>query len=667
MWVIGSILTAITVVVVIGMIGIGYVVYRMMDKPRVADARDIPPELQDYYDLEDLDDVPLDEIVNQLGSQNQIADTGLVVDFRPGVKHSYFYNLDIEINQDKLSYHGINTITAATAHSPNAQIGADAQRINYSALMFTSEGRGFRTSLTSSRPDSSRGNMMVDKTGDYFSDKDDEMVPFLAKPMGLIGVERLSSHQKSWTVVDEIILTDVEEAPVNSDPLARYRSRRSPVRQSRPRVSVTVLRRSVDYQILSNRGDEIKVSKRLRIEPSNTGGISVTANGTFVYNRKLKLVKNSEMTGRARVTEGAITFNVPFSFKVNHKSEEEMLTEKKESEKRRAAAAAKRNTTRPTNDKSGNPGKAASFTDNSVTDLGGDVVGKINDVRWGAKGLQTVNRNGKDFLVLARFDSKLQVFDWKTQRMTDQREVRSLSNASKLAVSPNGEYVIYGGNGGGLQAFQISDRGNLVAKKEFIGHNREIKMIDIAPDNQTVVSGDSDKKIRVWDLTTGKESHVFKIDWYPSSAKFSKDMKSIQVSDCRHMYVINLETEKVESKTKIAQNWGSTSAFSNDGLLYAHVEGTDSIRIMDAKTLEEVAKLKCDVSFPKNLYFSPDSKQLYWGVHGFAYVYTLANEKTTKFKVDKTFGLETLSFSSDQQQCAIGSRSHIVFMRRPDK
>jgi len=40
------------------------------------------------------------------------------------------------------------------------------------------------------------------------------------------------------------------------------------------------------------------------------------------------------------------------------------------------------------------------------------------------------------------------------------------------------------------------------------GHNKEVNSVETAPDNRTIVSGSSDRTIKVWDARTGELRHT---------------------------------------------------------------------------------------------------------------------------------------------------------------
>ncbi len=651
------------------LIGIGVAIYffsSQMDGPAVSKTQD--PVIIDDRALDPARPYGDNSNVN-LGDPESDSDfdpQGLRVDYKSGDTHTYFYNLKLTMNREQIVYHGTNTLTARSDFRDNREYGVPTQQLGFSTSLWTDRREGERTVSYPSRPDQFRGTLTVDRTGDYYSSDNEDMVPLLMKPIGLIGVERFDPTQGSWTASDEIMVTDVEEPKSNDDPLARYRSRFSRTK-TQPKVSVSVIDRRETYEVLEVKGDEVKVSKTLVIAPrgsarGSSDSTRVSATGHFIYNKKLKLVTETRMKGRATVTEGPITMNFDLEYRVSYRSKEQMAQMNKEAAERRAKAEKRANEALALRKKAKQPTK----TGESLTDFSDQYLGQIQDVRWGAKGVGIVEVGDRKFVMIARFDNKLQAFDWNTRLKTDEKDVRFAGNATTMAVSPDRKKVIYGGYTGQLPVYEVDAKGKLTETAKFVGHSKQIQFIKIADDNRMVVSGDSDGRVRVWDLETGKESAVFALERSPTAVHIAEDRKTLQVSDSSNIYVINLAENKIESTTRVVSIGGRSAAFSPDGKLFAHAESSRQVRVIDARTLDEIKRIEIKEISPKGIQFSPDSNKIYFGVHGFTYIHDMDNNQTVKFKILSSYGLEAVDFTSDGENCAIGTRSNVLLMRCPE-
>lgn len=295
-------------------------------------------------------------------------------------------------------------------------------------------------------------------------------------------------------------------------------------------------------------------------------------------------------------------------------------------------------------------------------------IGRISGIRWGAKGLDVAVSADRTFLVVARFDQHIEVYDWTTRTQLSQRKIEDVGNANSLVVTPDGKFALYGGTKGTIPVYEIEDDGTLELAESYVGHTTEIKFIDIGSDSKTVLSASTrNKTVRIWDLKTGKEKNAIEgFDRAPIAGRLSEDCKSAFVFDGVSVYTVNLESESVEKIKEITRSSSSECCFSPDAKLMAIRKGVKDMLIYD-ENFNEVASFKGD-HFPRHLKFSPDNSQLYFGTHGKAHVYNLKTKNLRSFSIDPTFGLEGIAFSPDGNQCAMATGSSggkIVIAKTP--
>ena len=290
------------------------------------------------------------------------------------------------------------------------------------------------------------------------------------------------------------------------------------------------------------------------------------------------------------------------------------------------------------------------------------ISSRIEGLTWGVKGMRGLRRGDRQFLVFG-LNRGLQVYDWNALKKTDAKQ---LDNGKLLQVSHDGQSIFCTGRDGSITVFSVSDSGVLAARGKFEGHPSEVKVLCVANDNRTVISGSREKNVRMWSLDTFQEiANITGFSRYPVQCAIRKSDQSTLVFDGQTIYQLDLSSGKIGTQFKVG--YGEDGCFSKDGTLFAQRTGTEDMTIFSTEKMQPIAKFESP-SFPRHLRFSPDNRQLYWGTHGWAHVYHLASGQQEKFRVHPTFGLEEIAFFPKGQQCAIATGSsggEIVFLTQP--
>ena len=156
------------------------------------------------------------------------------------------------------------------------------------------------------------------------------------------------------------------------------------------------------------------------------------------------------------------------------------------------------------------------------------------------------------------------------------------------------------------------------------GHSSNVSTVDFSPDGKYLVSGSSDKNIKLWEVETGREIRTFVAEDMVDFVAFSPDGK----------FLLSLESKggaklwdvKTGKEIRKLRKGGKplpaiAAAFSPDGTSLAVVAGQKgkpplgdltfrNIQLLDLKTEREIMTFKGHTSSIHTIAFSPDGKYL---------------------------------------------------------
>ncbi len=147
-------------------------------------------------------------------------------------------------------------------------------------------------------------------------------------------------------------------------------------------------------------------------------------------------------------------------------------------------------------------------------------------------------------------------------------------------------------------------------------HNDSITSISISPDGKYIVSGSKDKKIQLWETSTGKGIKTFRGKWYNppvTSVSFSPDgMYIVSGDESGTVALWDVNTGK-EIKTFKGRGFIKSVRFSHDGMYIAALNSDGTIKLWDVNTGKEIKTFGENNDFITSISFSPDGMYIVSG------------------------------------------------------
>lgn len=180
------------------------------------------------------------------------------------------------------------------------------------------------------------------------------------------------------------------------------------------------------------------------------------------------------------------------------------------------------------------------------------------------------------------------------------------------------------------------------------GHSSNVSTIDFSPDGKYLVSGSSDKNIKLWEVGTEREIRTFVAPDMVDFVAFSSDGKSLLSLESKGG--VKLWDVKTGKEIRTLHKEGTpliavAAAFSPDGATLAAVGAQDeksgkdltfkNIQLLDIKTGREMKIFKGHISSVHTIAFSPDGKYLASGSA------TLKQDKAKKDNTVRLWNVKT--------------------------
>ena len=195
----------------------------------------------------------------------------------------------------------------------------------------------------------------------------------------------------------------------------------------------------------------------------------------------------------------------------------------------------------------------------------------------------------------------------------------------------------------------------------FHAHPRVVTALDYSPDGSTLLSGDGDGVLRLWNAETAKaQEPVFTEHerWIRAAAFLPNGVVFIDRTSSDGAVHLWRATGESQGLFTLPDFFG-TAEFSPDGRTLASVHGNDTILLWDLATGEQRATLEGHIHWIFELAFSPDSKTLassggdkavfLWDVDSGEHRATLGKQESAGGRRDDVFGL---AFSPDGKTLA---------------
>ena len=240
--------------------------------------------------------------------------------------------------------------------------------------------------------------------------------------------------------------------------------------------------------------------------------------------------------------------------------------------------------------------KSSRFLDKTLD----SYIGEVNAIALTQDG-QTLVSSGLN---------TIKIWNLKTRQLKNNIKDAHADKITTLAISPNDEILVSGSTD---KTIKIWDLKNSKLLKDILGHNGQLNTVAISPDGQTLVSVGSDKLMKLWNIQTGsriltrlpdKESEV-------NALAFSRDGETLFTGSSDG--TIRLWDPSTLTRRQTLQ--GHTQAvnaiaISPDNQILASGSNDGTIKLWDFNTRKEKTVIKANVGKVKALVFSADSQTI---------------------------------------------------------
>jgi WD40 repeat protein len=191
-------------------------------------------------------------------------------------------------------------------------------------------------------------------------------------------------------------------------------------------------------------------------------------------------------------------------------------------------------------------------------------------------------------------------------------------------------------------------------------HDAPVHCVAYSPDGKTLASGNVDKRVRLWDVTTGKEKAILKghtgsvisVAWSPCGKMLASG------SGDQTVKLWDVVTGK-EKATLKGHEWSVDSiAYSPDGKKLASASGDDSVKLWDVATGKAKATLKHTDLW--SVSWSPDGKTLASASANDVTLWDVATGKPKATLKGHVHPVNTVAYSPDGDSLASGSLDKTV-------
>ncbi|MEM7453742.1 MAG: WD40 repeat domain-containing protein [Planctomycetota bacterium] len=205
----------------------------------------------------------------------------------------------------------------------------------------------------------------------------------------------------------------------------------------------------------------------------------------------------------------------------------------------------------------------------------------------------------------------------RSGREIDRRSnLEELNPINLIAVSPDARFLLAAGTSGLIKIWSLNESGRLTDHGTFDGHDQSVTSISFSGEGTTVVSGDQDGSLLVWDVQSSSLIKSYKFLDRNVSAFVSDDGNTICATDGRSYFTINRD-DPTSRRTYELSDRGQFAAFSHDGSSFALANGSE-VLVYDSTTRDIMDQIDCRYQV-WSLEFSHDGSTLFAGSNGFVY------------------------------------------------
>ena len=294
-------------------------------------------------------------------------------------------------------------------------------------------------------------------------------------------------------------------------------------------------------------------------------------------------------------------------------------------------------------------------------------VRRFGDLTWGVKSL-AFSPDGS-WVAAGKPDRALRLFDVvKNGQLTALDKLDIIGPIEVCGFTPSGSQLIAAGGAGLVQVYSVSREGQLKPAGQFAGHSQAVTCLSISADGKLALSGGAEKKVRLWDVSSGQEAGVF--PGFAGKIKacyLARNGKTALATDGATLLTIDCSRRAVTNTRQLNRSWssGHAAAFSPDGTLLAVGDSYD-IRLWNLTTGAELTRLP-EKEIQWSMAFTPDNSRLVSGGSGKINVWDVRKQRRI-FALPAGQGyVQALAASPDNLHvaAAINSDRDLVILRLP--
>jgi WD40 repeat protein/mono/diheme cytochrome c family protein len=296
-------------------------------------------------------------------------------------------------------------------------------------------------------------------------------------------------------------------------------------------------------------------------------------------------------------------------------------------------------------------------------------VRRFTGLTWGVDSIAFSPNSS--LLVAGKPDRALVMFDIPGNGQVESLEKLELLQGVKSCIfTPNGGKLLAAGSSGHISIFEVGKDGRLKEAGQFAGHSKEVNCLAVSSDSRFALSGSDEKKVRYWEIATGREQAVFaNFEGKVKACVIAKNGRTAMATDGATLVFIDLTRKEVTRTRKLTDSWasGQAAAFTADG---SHVAVGDSynIRLFALNSIGEMPPLE-DNEIQWSMAFTPDGSRLVSGASGKINVWDVKSKrKIVALPTSASGYVQCLATAPDNKHAAAsgGSAGELQVLKLPN-
>jgi S1-C subfamily serine protease/WD40 repeat protein len=286
---------------------------------------------------------------------------------------------------------------------------------------------------------------------------------------------------------------------------------------------------------------------------------------------------------------------------------------------------------------------------------------------WGVESL-AFSPQGK-YVAVGMMNRAVRMYDFEKSQCTKLERLESLGQVTAVAFAPDGRKLLAGGYSGLIRTWDVGPQGELNEANSFVGHAGAVRAMVVSSDGALVVSGAADRKVRCWDLPSGRERFV--VEGFQDEVKacwIAPDGNQALATDGASLLRINVADGTTVGTTNFAGLHAQAVAIAPDGSKVV-VQDFYALRVWDAIGGKELPRLQ-GTEIPWSAAFTSNGKYVFAGGSGKVSLWEVATrQKITDFAVAGAHYVNTIACTNDGlyiAACAGSSRDQLQILRLPD-